>query len=413
MIGTIIAIGDELLIGQVLDTNSQWIASQCAAIGIDVRYKITVGDKQEDIINAIDRYQELSDILITTGGLGPTTDDMTLEAIGKALGVHLEFDEASFNRIENYFVSRNREFGSEQRKQCMLPAGSKALTNNLGTAPGMFYEKHGKIIVSFPGVPYEMKELFSSQLIPLLKERLKGFHIVQQTILTAGIGETDVAKIIAPFIIHMPTYISVAYLPGIGQVRIRLTGKGEDEKLLHTEIKKYIIQLEQALGIYVYGKGEENIITPIAHILNTQQWTLGLAESCTGGRIAAAIVNEPGVSSFFKGGIVSYDNDIKHSVLNVPLTILENFGAVSPEVVTAMADGALNLLQTDVAVAVSGVAGPEGGTEDKPVGLVWVCICSKIKPLKLFHFNFNRNRSLNLEFTTIKVLNELRLYLTD
>lgn len=411
MKGTIIAIGDELLLGQVLDTNTGWIAAQCATLGIDIISAVTVPDVESKIIEVV-RYQlQESDLVITTGGLGPTSDDLSLAAIAKALELPLEYDDPSYQRIVAYFATRQRIVGEEQKKQCWLPAGSIPLDNDLGTAPGIFLNYEGKILASFPGVPQEMKHLFKDRFYPLIAVKLNHSFVIHQTILTAGVGETDVAKELADILTDLPAQVSMAYLPSIGMVRLRLTAKGQDKKELEEMVDKPFKQMVERLGDKVYGFGTETLSGIIGKLLKERNMQLSLAESCTGGRIAAEIVSSSGSSAYFKGGIVAYSNEAKMKVLQVDENTIAKHGAVSHEVVIQMATGVLNLLNADISCSISGIAGPDGGSPEKPVGTCFIGIARKGKEPRSIHYVFNRDRDINMIYAVNRVMNELRLEL--
>lgn len=399
------------MLGQVLDTNTGWIAGQCAALGIDIISTVTVPDVEAKIIEVVRYHLQYSDLIITTGGLGPTSDDLSLAAIAKALELPLEYDDPSYQRIIAYFTTRQRVVGDEQKKQCWLPAGAIPLDNDLGTAPGTFLNYNGKILASFPGVPQEMKHLFMERFIPLIAGKLYDSYVVQRTILTAGVGETDVAKAVADVLTAMPKEVSIAYLPSIGMVRLRLTVKGQDKKRLDELVNAPFHQIVALLGDKVYGFGTETLSSVIGRLLKEKGMQLALAESCTGGRIAAEIVSSSGSSAYFKGGIVAYSNDVKINVLHVNSETIAQYGAVSHEVVIQMASGVLDLLEADISCSISGIAGPEGGSLEKPVGSCYIGIARKGREPRSINYVFNRNREINMIYAVNRVLNELRLEL--
>lgn len=413
MEASIITVGDELLIGQVVDTNSAWISAMCQKQGIRIRYHLSISDDETEIGECLQAQLKKCDLLIFTGGLGPTLDDKTLSAIAKSLGTELMFHEESWWDIQRYYSNSNRIAGEIQKKQCMIPIGSIALHNELGTAPGVFIELKGKYIVCFPGVPHEMKYLFENQFIPLILPHLENDNLLHLTIKTAGIGESDIAEKISGIEAALPESISLAYLPAMGEVRLRLSGKDADKSRLAAQLEAIAVQIENILGSKVYGRNEDTLVSVIGDMLQKKKWTLSLAESCTGGNIAATIVRQPGVSDFFMGSVVSYSYEAKQDILGVDMAIIESKGAVSEEVVRQMVQGAIRQFHSDCAAAISGIAGPDGGTADKPVGTFCIALGSKAGEIRTFTFRYNRSRSVNIEFVTTRVLNELRLFIAE
>lgn len=407
----IITIGDELLIGQVIDTNSAWLADQCTQNNIEVVHKITIADTKPAFSEMLDLAFSRADIIITTGGLGPTNDDLTIEALTEYFGFTTEFHEASWARIENYFKNRGRLPSDGIRKQCYLPVEMVKLTNDLGTAPGLYYEKNGKHIISLPGVPYEMKHLFSDRFLPLIEPLIKGDHLVQRTLLTCGKGETDISEMIADIESSLPSHMGLAYLPDIGKVRLRISGKGIDKTKLTEDVNHFADAIIDKIGDCYYGEGKTSLVDVLRNMMIKRGLTLGLAESCTGGHISNQIVSFPKASAFFNGSVISYANEVKHNILGVNQEYLAKYGAVSEEVVKDMADGTLSLLRVDIAASISGIAGPDGGSEEKPVGTFWMGLARIGYPTVAFKIFFNRDRARNIEFITTYVLNKLRLEL--
>ncbi len=407
----IITIGDELLIGQVVDTNSSWLADQCTQHNIEVVHKVTISDSKSVFSEMVGMSFSRADIIITTGGLGPTNDDLTIDALTEYFGFTTEFHEASWLRIENYFKSRGRLPSEGIRKQCYLPLEMVKLTNDLGTAPGLYYEKNGKHIISLPGVPYEMKHLFTDRFLPLIEPLLTGDQLVQRTLLTCGMGETDISELIADIEINLPGHISLAYLPDIGKVRLRISGKGPDKDALSKDVNYYADAIINKIGDCYYGEGKTHLVDVLRSMMLERGLTLGLAESCTGGHISNQIVSLPNASGFFNGSVISYANEVKHNILGVNQDYLAKYGAVSEEVVKDMADGTLSLLRVDVAASISGIAGPDGGSEEKPVGTFWMGLARIGYPTVAFKIFFNRDRTRNIQFITTYVLNKLRLEL--
>jgi len=390
----IITIGDELLIGQTIDTNSAWLAQQLNAQGILVMRRVAVGDTYEAIVEALDEELLKVDILILTGGLGPTSDDITKPLLAQYFGGKLVVNEEVRTHIYNLFTKRNRPILERNMKQAEVPDVCTVLFNNMGTAPGMWFEKDGKVIISLPGVPFEMKHIMSAVGLDKLAKRFQSREICHATLFTAGEGESYIAEQIVDIEEQLPPHIRLAYLPDGGMVRLRLTGTGDDATLLKQEVNSYIDILAERLKHIVLSR--EDI--PLEHILGKlllqQKATLGLAESCSGGYIGHLMTQISGSSAYFMGSIVSYDNSVKESVLGVKRSTLETQGAVSEQTVMEMAQGARRVLNTDFSISVSGVLGPNGGTEYVKVGTVWMAVANaeRCKAQK-YTFMYDRDRN--------------------
>jgi nicotinamide-nucleotide amidase len=407
---SVITIGDELLIGQVIDTNSAWIAQELNKAGIPVKRRVAVGDSAEDIRRALDEESITADIILITGGLGPTSDDITKPLLCEYFGGRMIENKEALNNVIYLFEKVfKRPVTDVNRNQAMVPDICKVIQNKRGTAPGMWFEKGGKIFVSMPGVPNEMQGMMM-EVIEDLKNRFRLPVIVHRTVLTAGIGESMLAEHIKDFEAALPSTIKLAYLPNYGMVRLRLTTSGFDKEKTEKEINSEFAKLKTLVKDHLVTDVDEPLAKVIGKILLEKRKTMGTAESCTGGYIAHLITTHPGSSDYFKGSVVSYDNEVKENVLNVPGQTLKDFGAVSEETVIAMVKGALNVLKTDYAVAVSGIMGPGGGSEDKPVGTVWMAVGDKneIITLKL-GLRFDRKR--NIEITAQNALNLLRKFI--
>jgi nicotinamide-nucleotide amidase len=404
---SIITIGDELLIGQTIDTNSAWMAKELNDIGIWVHRRVAVGDVWEDIWNALDEESKNCKLVLITGGLGPTADDITKPLLCDYFGGKLIIDEIALANVRNIFENLlKRPLLDRNIKQAELPDVCVPIQNLKGTAPGMWFEKNGCIFISMPGVPHEMKNMMTEQVLPSLKNKLTLAPIYHKTLLTAGIGESFLAERISAFETALPDYIKLAYLPNYGMVRLRLTAKyaGEQtKKEIEEKFQQLKLQLEDVLVV------DEDITLQevLAKLLKSKNKTIGTAESCTGGYLAHLLTAIPGSSAFFKGSIISYSNEIKSSLLNVETSTIEKFGAVSYETASEMVKGALSQLKTDYVIVTTGIMGPSGGTPDKPVGGVWIGVGSKNKvDIKFFHFRFDRQR--NMELTAVNALNEMR-----
>lgn len=409
---SIITIGDELLIGQVVDTNSAWISQQLNNVGVWVHHRVAVGDVREDIWNALDEESKRSDIILITGGLGPTTDDITKPLLCEYFGGKLIMHQPTLDHVTYLFehvFKRPMPLLERNRKQAEVPDICTVLKNERGTAPGMLFEKNGKIFISMPGVPHEMQGIMEDHVFDLIKKRYDMPHIGHRTLLTAGQGESMLAEMIQSWEEKLPAYIKLAYLPNYGMVRLRLTGTGEKETI-ENELDEQFGTLKELVKEYLVVDEDIPMNEVVGRMLKAKGRTVTTAESCTGGYIAHLITSIPGSSNYFKGSVVSYDNSIKENILHVKKETLQKFGAVSEETVIEMAQGVLKLMQTDYAIAVSGIMGPDGGSEDKPVGTVWVAVGNneKIETKKLW-FRFDRKR--NIELTSINALNLLRIFM--
>jgi nicotinamide-nucleotide amidase len=407
-VASIITIGDELLIGQVLDTNSAWIAQQLNVLGIWVKRRIAVGDNRDDILQALERENRDAALVIITGGLGPTADDITKPVLCEYFGGKMVMNESVLKHVRYLSeVVYKRPFIERNALQAEVPDVCTVLHNERGSAPGMWFEKNDTIFISLPGVPFEMKGIMEMEGLPRIAGKFTTTQIVHRTIITWGIGESFIAERIKVWEEKLPDYIKLAYLPHFGIVRLRLTGKGNDRSVLESELEQQENQLQLLVSEWLIAKGDLSLVNVIHSMLKANGQTVGTAESCTGGYIAQLLTGEPGSSSVYKGSIVGYSNEIKESLLNVPSSILQSRGAVSEETVTAMVSGALNILHTDYVIATSGIMGPDGGTASKPVGMVWIAAGSRSKILaRKFQFRFDRQR--NIEITAINALMLLR-----
>lgn len=409
---TVLSIGDELLIGQTLNTNVHWISQKMNEIGIDVIHHITLSDDENDIIQCLDNALISSDIILITGGLGPTSDDITKDVLCEYFGGKLVFNEEAFKNIERIFSLRQQWINEATRQVAFLPDICEVIQNKNGTAAGMIFTKNKKTIVSMPGVPYEMYAMVTDDVIPYLKNNYRLPFIIHYNILTAGVGETLLAERLESFEKNKDARIKLAYLPNVGKVRLRLTIKGDDKE----EIKKIIDEAKKevvsCIEKYIYGYDDDLLEAKIGELLLECKLSIGTAESCTGGYIAHLITSVAGSSRYFKGSVVSYSNDIKSSILKVKESTLEQFGAVSEQTVSEMLDGALQQLKVDIAIAVSGVAGPDGGTPEKPVGTVFIGIASKEKKI-IKMLSFTNNRERNIQLSAISALVLLRNFLLN
>ncbi|MCX6256332.1 MAG: competence/damage-inducible protein A [Bacteroidia bacterium] len=406
----IITIGDEILIGQVIDTNSAWIAEQLNMTGINVRQIISVSDDHQHIIDTLTDSEMNAYLVIITGGLGPTKDDITKNSLCSFFGSKLVLNETVLQSITNRFVKRGFAINELNRLQAMVPDNCIPLPNTIGTAPGMWFERNGKVIVSLPGVPFEMKALMELEVIPRIKAYFKTQFILHRTVLTFGIPESTLAIKIADWEDSLPDGIKLAYLPSPGLLRLRLSLKGENEEVLKSLAWKKIEELKLIIPEAIYGYDDDSLEKLVGHLLINKNSNLAVAESCTGGKIASMITSISGCSEYFTGSVTAYSNHIKENVLKVKHESLEIYGAVSREVVEQMAFGVRKLFSTDYAIATSGIAGPDGGSEEKPVGTVWIAIAS---PDGLFSkkYSFGDNRERNIIRASLTALNMLRMIL--
>lgn len=401
----IVTIGDELLIGQTIDTNSSWIASTLNSIGIAVKRRIAVSDAWDDIWYALDEESKKADLILITGGLGPTSDDITKPLLAKYFNGELVVNQQALDNVIDIFTNKlKRPLLERNLKQAEVPSTCKVIPNTRGTAPGMWFEKKGKIYVSMPGVPHEMKGMMEGYVIPEIQKQFNLKPVLHRTLLTAGIGESFLAELLVPFETNLPPSIKIAYLPNYGMVRIRLTNSDGTEK---NKLDEQFENLKTRVKDYLVVDRDISLQEFVGEKLIAQHKTLAIAESCTGGYISHLITSIPGSSQFYLGGITSYSNEVKENVLNVPKEILIRLGAVSEEVARKMAEGVRLKTGADYAIATTGIMGPGGGTEDKPVGLVCVGYSSVEKTTSTaFQFRFDRKR--NIELTAIHALDFLR-----
>lgn len=409
----LVTIGHEILIGQIVDTNAAWIGEKLTAIGLFLNQIVSIGDDENQIVHTLGQLSEEHDLILMTGGLGPTKDDITVKSIAGFLGVPLVFQKEVYERIVRIFEKLNRPLFPSHEQQCYLPQGVEILHNSMGTAPGMVFRKKGCTIVSMPGVPFEMKAIFEEELVSKILQPLVMGKIWQETFVVAGMGETEIESILQPLIDTMPKGYSVAYLPGLGQVRVRLTAKQNEESgNIETEFAQFTKSIASLLGHNIAGKGETDLETVIGQLCRSYRFTIGTVESCSGGRVAARLASVPGASEYFLGGIVAYTNDIKKNLVGVPEEVLRTHGAVSEETVKAMVTGGLQALGVEVAVAISGIAGPTGGTPEKPVGTIWLAVGNKEKTVTKL-LQSGKKREQNIALSAQAALNMVRLFLLD
>jgi nicotinamide-nucleotide amidase len=404
----IIAIGDELLYGQIIDTNSHWISQELDLVGVRVVRRTTVGDNREDILEAFSKAETRADIVLITGGLGPTQDDLTKPLMAEYFNCPIkEFPEA-VEAVTSFFKRRGREITQINIMQGHLPSCCTYVPNEVGTAPGMWFERNNTYWMSMPGVPHEMKKLIKDFVLPKLFELYDLPVIVHQVIKTVGIGESWLSELIRVWENALPKHIKLAYLPSLGHVKLRLTGFGDNKVKLQQEIQNQIDLVFPQIKEYIYGYNEETLETAIGKLLKKSNKTLALAESCTGGYVSHLITSVAGSSLYFQGSVVPYHNQFKHEILGVKTETLNEFGAVSEQTVIEMATGIKKLFKSDFGLASSGIAGPDGGTESKPVGIIWIACCgnSFVETKKL---QLTQDRMLNIQLTAVAVLNLFRI----
>lgn len=403
----IINIGDEILIGQIVNTNGSWMAEQLNLSGFSVVHMTTISDTAEAISEALNQAAMRADIIILTGGLGPTKDDITKQTLADYFQADLVRDPTVLEKIEAFFASRKQTLTETNRKQADIPSNCTPLSNPYGTAPGMWFEENGKIYASMPGVPVEMKHLMSQEIIPRLKEKFQPGHIIHKTIMTHGLGESHLSDKIKEWEENLPSHIKIAYLPRPGIVRLRLSAAGHDKKQLENDVSEAVRQLASLIPELVFGYDDITLEEVVGQLLKSKEKSIATAESCTGGAIAARITRISGSSSYFLGSVVAYANDIKENHLGVEKQSLNDYGAVSKPVVKQMAEWIKRKFNTDYSVATSGIAGPTGGTKEKPVGTVWIAVATPEETVaRVFHFGSNRQR--NTELSVLSALNMLR-----
>lgn len=403
----IITIGDELLIGQTIDTNSAWIGAELSLLGFDVQRKVSIHDRKEDILQALTDTQGKSDVVIITGGLGPTSDDITKTTLCEYFNTRLIPDAMVLSMVEQMMSRRGIPMNENNRRQADVPESCRILSNAAGTAPGMWFEKDGTNFISMPGVPSEMKYIMNQHVIPELKIRYSSQVIIHRNIMTYGAPEAVLAGLLEGFESSLPGPVRLAYLPSLGIIKLRLTGTGSNRDEVVNAIEEQVKNLYKTIPELIYGENEETMEMAVGRILRQKKLTLCTAESCTGGNIARMITSVPGSSDYYKGSVVAYDNRVKTTLLGVGSHIIEEEGAVSGPVVRAMAEGARKLLNTDYAVAISGIAGPAGGTTEKPVGTVWIAVSSSLATVAE-KFVYGTDRNINIMRFSVAALNMLR-----
>ena len=406
----IITIGDEILYGHILDTNAQWISRELDKIGIKTRKRTTIGDNSADITNVLDKSLNKNNLIILTGGLGPTNDDITKNCLNDFFGGKLVTDENTLSHIKRIFKKRNFDFTKKNKDQALVPDNCIVLHNEFGTAPGMAFHEDNKLIISLPGVPFEMKSLFINQCVDLIKNKFLLPFIYHRTIKTIGIGESWLSDLIKDWESNLDKNVSLAYLPSLGRVKLRLTGKGDNLEKIKKKIKNYEKNLLKIIQKYVYGFDKEELESSIGKLLIKNNKTISFAESCTGGFISRMITSVPGSSQYFVGSIIAYSNEIKMNNLNIKKENIDKYGTVSREIVEEMARNVRKKFKSSIGISTSGIAGPDGGTKEKPVGTVWIGYSDKDKTTskKLI---LTKRRDINITLSAVNALNQIRINL--
>lgn len=404
----LLTIGDEILYGQIVDTNSQWMSVELTNIGVKIVRKTSVGDQEQEILTAFAEAEKRADIVLITGGLGPTSDDITKPCLAKYFNCELEINQEALAEVTEFFKSRGRELTEMNRQQAALPTACVKITNPVGTAPGMWFEKGNKVFMSMPGVPHEMKRMISEQVIPRIKQKYELPVIYHKVIRTIGQGESFLAEKIADWEKSLPSHIKLAYLPSLGEVKLRLTCFGSSLAPLEQEAEVLTEKLRERIGQFIYAYGEEPIEVAIGKLLREHKLTLSIAESCTGGNVSQMITSVPGSSEYFQGSIIPYSYDVKMSQLDVREETLTTYGAVSEQTIKEMATLVRQKFNTSIGIATSGIAGPGGATPDKPVGTVWIAYADGTRVITK-KLQLSKERHLNIQLSSMAVLNLLRL----
>jgi nicotinamide-nucleotide amidase len=412
VLAEIITIGDEILYGQITDTNTQHISAELDKVGIKTIRKSSVGDDESEILAILKEAEQRADIILITGGLGPTKDDITKKTLCRYFNTELKLNEVALAEVTEFFRIRNRELTEINKQQAFLPENCKMISNKMGTAPGMWFERNGKVFISMPGVPFEMKEMVRNYVLENLQKHFKTPFIYHKIIKTIGIGESFLAERIAQWEDNLPENMKLAYLPSISEVKLRLTVFGEEKEEIERSAAKQIDQLLPLIKNYVFGYDEDEFEKVIGDILLKNNKKISFAESCTGGLLSYSVTKIPGASRYFQGAIIAYDNEVKVNQLGVNPATLNEYGAVSEQTVKEMAKGVRTKLNTNIGIATSGIAGPSGGTPEKPVGTIWIAYDDgeRVITRKL---QLSWSREVNVRWTTLAALNMIRTTLEN
>jgi nicotinamide-nucleotide amidase len=408
----IITIGDEILYGQILDTNTQWISLELDKLGIKTIRKSSVGDQKDEIVHILIEAQQRADVVFITGGLGPTKDDLTKKILADFFSCSLEYHPEALQDVTDFFAKRGRELSDLNRDQALLPTKCTFIPNKQGTAPAMWFNENDTIWVSMPGVPFEMKAIMETEVLPRLVKHFKLPVIVHQVVKTVGIGESYLSDLIQDWELQLPEHIKLAYLPSLGIVKLRLTGFGDSAERLHAQISSEYEKVMPLIKSYVFGYEKDELADIVGKLLMSQKATLALAESCTGGYLAHQFTQHAGSSAYFLGGVLAYANDIKINQLGVSADILLQDGAVSDTCAIAMAAGVRQLAGSTFALATTGISGPDGGTEVKPVGTIWIALAHPTGVIAR-KLTMGGTRIQNIHLTSLSAINLLRRFLLN
>ncbi|AFL86052.1 competence/damage-inducible protein CinA-like protein [Belliella baltica DSM 15883] len=404
----ILAIGDELLYGQIADTNSHWISQELDKIGVRVIRRTTIGDNKTSMMAAFADAEKRADIVLMTGGLGPTNDDLTKPLLAEYFNCDIQLVPEALEAVRTFFEKRGRELTDLNRLQAHLPTKCTYVPNEVGTAPGMWFEENDTVWMSMPGVPHEMKKLMTDFVIPKIKETFPLPIIYHKVIKTVGIGESWLADLISDWENNLPENIKLAYLPSLGQVKLRLTAFGDDYDELQAAVETQIDKVKPKIDKYIFGYNKETLEEAIGRLLKQADKKVALAESCSGGFISHLITSIPGSSKYFQGALIPYHNEFKNKILHVDLETLKIFGAVSEQTVIQMSEQIRKKFDADFGIASSGIAGPDGGWAEKPVGTVWIACAMEGKTITK-KLQLTQDRLLNIQLTAVAALNMLRL----
>jgi nicotinamide-nucleotide amidase len=406
----IITIGDELLIGQTVDTNSAYMGSELSKLGFTVERRTSVGDTEDSIISALHESTGRADVILVTGGLGPTSDDITKPAICKFFNTHLVRSFTVLATIQEMLERRGFQLNDNNIRQADLPESCTVLPNHAGTAAGMMFEKEGSVFIFMPGVPGEMVHLMTEQVVPFLRSRYNEQSVVHRTLMTYGSFEAKLAETLRDFEAGLPDQVKLAYLPTYGVIKLRLTAKGRSREELNRILDFQTGKLHSIIGDIIFSDCEESMEMIIAQKLLAKKRSLSVAESCTGGKVSSSLTSIPGCSEWFKGSIIAYDNSVKTNLLSVPASLIDQKGAVSREVAEAMAEGVRMIAGTDFGLATSGIAGPTGGSDAKPVGTLCIAV-SSAKGTYSDMLTFGKDRIANINRFSVAALNMLRIHI--
>ena len=408
----IITIGDEILYGQILDTNTQWISLELDKLGIKTVRKSSVGDQKSEILQILNEASQRADVVFITGGLGPTKDDLTKKILAEYFGCDVQMHPEALQDVTEFFSKRGRELSDINRDQALLPTKAEFIRNSQGTAPGMWFNEKGVIWVSMPGVPYEMKSIMEQEVLPRLVKHFKTPIIFHKVIKTVGIGESYLSDLIESWELQLPEHIKLAYLPSMGIVKLRLTAVGEDLDVLKSDVEVELQKVHPLIKSYIFGYEKDELAEVVGRLLSENKATIAVAESCTGGYLAHQFTQNSGSSAYFLGGILSYANQVKMDQLGVSSEILTTTGAVSEECIKAMALGVQQKLGSTYALATSGIAGPDGGTDEKPVGTVWIALAHE-NGFITRKLTLGGTRMQNIYLSSLACVNLLRKYLLN